>query len=160
MPKARVILKERAVAQVVEGCHPPPPPKPDEWDPYVNTWLESEDALGGVFKVSAPMVATLAEFARVTIAPLSSLLCAKVCLISRRGLDPQVRVSYVRDTETRLPIVTPSIEEFTDLRAECEIASRFCPMSYLQFTLAAHQIEYILNYWTHKGRECGIARPA
>eukprot|EP00971_Amphidinium_carterae_P221331 4393973-Amphidinium_carterae.2 len=157
MPKQRIVLKEKATPD-----RKPPPPKAqvnpgttqDIWRPCANDWLASEDSQCGTFKVSAPRVATLGEFARTTIAPLASLMCVKVCLLSRRGLDQQVRVSYVRDLTPRIPVVTPSIEEFADLRAECEVVSHFCPMSYIQFTIAAPQIEYILNYWTQLGREC------
>eukprot|EP00971_Amphidinium_carterae_P117583 2329484-Amphidinium_carterae.2 len=147
MPKPRIVLVERAEVLATTQHE-----AIDE--PYVNPWQQSEAALRGVFKIAAPRVTPLSQFARATIAPLASLLQVRICLVSRRSQDQQVRVYYQRDEEDKLPVIAVSVEGFVELREACNHFGAVCPFLYLEAKITAPDIEYICNHWVTGSRTC------
>eukprot|EP00971_Amphidinium_carterae_P142680 2826344-Amphidinium_carterae.1 len=153
MPKPRIVLKERErPCQPAEPLAKVQPAVAQEWMPFVNPWFVGDKWAQGCLKLPKPSIPGLADFVRHTVVPIASLLCVKFTLISQRGLDDWVRAYYVNDDEQRLPIVAPTIQRFEELRTICHHVGAACPFLYIELSIAAPNLDYILNWWTPSGR--------
>eukprot|EP00971_Amphidinium_carterae_P193767 3844800-Amphidinium_carterae.1 len=155
MPARRtpVVLVEAAKVTA-----PAPPavavPADDPWRAPEQPWNQNPHSDGGVLKVPASSTACLVHFARQTIALLAALFRIRVYLVGRRGLDDQVRISYVKSHTDPLPVRSATIKESHDFRFLLEHMGHLCNYCYLPFVIAGEGTHPLFHYWTNSGRLC------